>query len=158
MGTIDIEEKLGHDKVYWSIYEFNILSMLDNHRYKLDNCDPRDYCAVVAYDGKAYAISINDEAYARKIRAYENIPEGEEIPTVVKPISEMTNYFVLLDDYGENFVYGEESMWMSSEQKKLKEKLNSILLKQSTAIDNNSEGAKVLVKNKDSEQKPNDKK
>ena len=142
MGSIKFEEKLGHDKDYWTIYEFNILSMVDRHRYKLNDCDPRDYCVVVADDGKAYAISVYDEAYARKIRAYENIPEGEEIPTVVKPISEMTNYFVLIDDDGDNILYGEESWFMEKDQKELKKKLNEIISK--TPI--NETGNKVYTK------------
>ena len=143
-----MEKKLGCDACYREIYEYNVLTMQEPGKGIPENSDPRDYCVVVADDGKAYAISVNDDAYKRRIRKYENIPQDKEIETKVKPLSEMTGYFVTIDSYGEEYVYGEECMSLQSKwQQEIKDKLNEIIAKNGiTTEDSNTKTAKQITK------------
>lgn len=87
------DEVLGHDCDGREIYEGDVLAdMWRTFNETEDLEDSRLYCAVVADDGKAYAISINDNVYASEIRNKEHIPDNEDIPQLIKPINTMQWY------------------------------------------------------------------
>ena len=89
-------EVLGYDVDDREIYEGDLLAdMWVNFTKTEDLEDPRRYCAVVADDGKAYAISIQDTIYAVEIRNKENIPDNEDIPQLIKPINTMEHYTLI---------------------------------------------------------------
>ena len=94
---------LGYDCDGQEIYEYRILVGIwvgDVDIRDLPDTDPRIYCALVGDDGNAYAISVYDygnddmDFRAKLIREREHIPDGEPIPTIIKPIEEMENYEV----------------------------------------------------------------
>lgn len=90
-----MENVLGYDCDGSEIYEYRVLRAIfsnDIDIEELEDADPRLYCAVVANDGKAYAISVYDWWNKELIRKRENIKENDEIPLIVKPINEMENY------------------------------------------------------------------
>lgn len=85
---------LGYDVYNQEICEGDILV---SDRWSLINKiedleDPRMYCAVVADDGKAYAISINDSTRASEIHKKECIPTEEDVPQLIKTIHAMEYY------------------------------------------------------------------
>lgn len=87
------EKLLGYDCDNKEIYEGAILVDMWAATENIEDLeDPRMYCAVVADDGKAYAISICDEHRASAIRNKEYIPDEEDIPRLIKPINTMQNY------------------------------------------------------------------
>ena len=87
------EEVLGRDCDGREICEGAILVDMWAADEKVENLqDPRMYCAVVADDGKAYAISIYDHVYASEIRKKECISDDEDIPQLIKPINTMQWY------------------------------------------------------------------
>lgn len=87
------DEVLGHDCDGREIYEGDVLAdMWRTFKETEDLEDPRLYYVVVADDGKAYAISINDNVYASEIRNKEHIPDNEDIPQLIKPINTMGYY------------------------------------------------------------------
>ncbi len=94
-----MDDILGYDCGGSEINEYRILGGMwrnDIDITELPDTDPRYYCAVIGDDGNAYAVSIYDNIYFPKIiRERENIPDNEEIPVVIKPISEMVNYEVM---------------------------------------------------------------
>ena len=100
---------LGYDCDGNEIYEYRVLRAIwsnDIDIKELEDADPRLYCAWVANDGNAYAISVYDWWSQDLIRKKENIKKDEEIPLVVKPISEMESYEVALcNDSEEEFYY-----------------------------------------------------
>ena len=100
---------LGYDCDGNEIYEYRVLRAIwsnDIDIKELEDADPRLYCALVANDGNAYAISVYDWWSQDLIRKKENIKKDEEIPLVVKPISEMESYEVALcNDSEEEFYY-----------------------------------------------------
>ena len=113
---------LGYDCDGRGIEEYRILRVIwsnDVDIEQLVGADPRQYCAVVGSDGKAYAISVYDWWHKDLIRERENLDPDEEIPTIVKPISEMVNYELAECSNGELFY--------DLDRKELKEKLNSII-------------------------------
>ena len=115
---------LGYDCDGNEIYEYRILRAIfsnDVDIEELENADPRQYCAIVADDGNAYAISVFDWWNEKLIRQRENINDYEEIPVIVKPISEMENYEVATCNGGTNEFYYDLN------RDKLKQQLNSIL-------------------------------
>ena len=119
-----MEKVLGYDCDGREIYEYRILRAIfanDIDIEELENADPRMYCAVVASDGKAYAISVFDWWEKDLIRKREKLKENEEIPLIVKPIKEMENYELAMCDGGENEFYYELN------RNELKSKLNDIL-------------------------------
>ena len=119
-----MEKVLGYDCDGREIYEYRILRAIfanDIDIEELKNADPRMYCAVVASDGKAYAISVFDWWEKDLIRKREKIKENEEIPVIVKPIKEMKNYELAMCDGGENEFYYELN------RNELKSRLNDIL-------------------------------
>ncbi len=86
-------EVLGYDCDHNEIYEGDILTDMWAATENIEDLeDPRMYCAVVADDGKAYAISICDRDRASAIRNKEYIPDDEDIPQLIKPINTMQNY------------------------------------------------------------------
>jgi len=86
----------------------------------LKTSDPRQYCAVKAEDGKAYAISVFDWWSMKLIRERENRSFDEDIPVLIKPIEEMKNYELALNTYESEFYY-------NFDRDKLKRELNEIL-------------------------------
>ena len=119
-----MEKVLGYDCDGREIYEYRILRTIfsnDIDIEELEDADPRMYCAVVASDGKAYAISVFDWWEKDLIRKRENIKENEEIPLIVKTIKEMENYELAMCDGGENEFYYELN------RNELKSRLNDIL-------------------------------
>ena len=118
---------LGYDHDEREIYEYSVLRAIwsnDIDIAELEDADPRQYCALIAEDGKAYAISVFDSWNEKLIREREHI-EKAEIPTIVKPIEDMTHYELAYHyDYnGLNF------FTYDFDHKELKEKLNTILRK-----------------------------
>ena len=95
-------EVLGLDCNGNEIDEFRVLKAKwanDIDIKDLKTSDPRQYCAVKAEDGKAYAISVFDWWSMKLIRERENRSFDEDIPVVVKPIEEMKYYELALNTY-----------------------------------------------------------
>ena len=89
------DEVLGYDVDNQEICEGDILRDMWALTEKIEDLeDPRMYCAVVADDGKAYAISIDDSTRASEIRKKECIPDEEAIPQLIKTIHAMEYYEV----------------------------------------------------------------
>ena len=113
---------LGHDCDGNEIDEYRILRAIwsnDIDINELEGADPRQYCAIVGEDGKAYAISVYDWWNKDLIRKRENISDDEEIPVIIKPIEDMENYEVAIFN-GTMFYYDLDHI-------ELKKQLNSIL-------------------------------
>lgn len=110
---------LGYDCDGNEIYEYRILRAIWSNDIDIEelDADPRQYCAVIGDDGKAYAISVYDWWNEDLIKKRENI-DGE-IPIIVKNIEEMENYEVAMCNDNEEFYY-------SLDRNKLKEELNKI--------------------------------
>ena len=118
---------LGYDCDGKEIEEFRVLRAIWSNDFdidELDNVDPRQYCAVVADDGKAYAISVYDHYDKDRIRKYENLKEDEDIPRKIKPISEMVNYEVA-ECYGNNALFYEYKDEIKSELNRLLKEKNT---------------------------------
>jgi len=114
---------LGYDCDGNEIYEYRILRAIwsnDIDIKDLDGSDPRQYCAVVADDSNAYAISVYDWWNKDLIIQRENRKSDDEIPVIIKPISEMVNYECAVDSYAKEFNY-------DLNRKELKEQLNIFL-------------------------------
>ncbi len=127
---------LGYDCDNNEIYEYTVLRAIwsnDIDIEELEDADPRQYCAVIGDDGNAYAISVYDFWHKDLIRKRENIDDFEEIPVVVKPISEMKNYEIA--------ICNRDIFYYEFNRKDLKKKLNSILNKNNIKV-------KKMVKNK----------
>lgn len=118
MGNI-----LGYDCDGKEIYEYRILRAIwsnDVDIEELSDSDPRQYCALIADDGNAYAISVYDWWNKELIIQRENIKPDTKTPTIIKPISEMVNYECAIDSYGDEFYY-------DSDKKELRKQLNTLL-------------------------------
>ena len=132
-----MDDILGYDCDGNDIYEYRILRAIwsnDIDIEKLEDADPRQYCAIKANDGNAYAISVYDWWNKDLIRKREGIAPGEAIPIIVKPISEMENYEIATCNGGEDVFY------YSLDRNELKDKLNSIL--------NKTNKQKMIIKSK----------
>ena len=132
-----MDDILGCDCDGNDIYEYRVLRAIwsnDIDIEKLEDADPRQYCAIKANDGNAYAISVYDWWNKDLIRKREGIAPGETIPIIVKPISEMENYEVATCNGGEDTFY------YPLDRNELKDKLNSIL--------NKTNKQKMITKNK----------
>lgn len=119
-----MDDILGYDCDGKEIYEYRILRAIwsnDVDIEKLEESDPRQYCAIIANDGNAYAISVYDWWNKDLIRKREGIDYSEDIPIIVKPISDMENYEVAECSDGEFFY--------SLDRDELKEQLNAIIKK-----------------------------
>ena len=131
---------LGYDCDHNEIYEFMILRAIWSNDIDIEDLkdeDPRQYCAVIANDGKAYAISVFDIQYSKLIRERENIPDDQEIPTIVRPISDMEGYELATCRNGEKTLYYDFPLVV-------KKDLNDILAKTYSK----ENGAKIYIKNK----------
>ena len=60
-----------------------------NNLYK---ADPRLYAVLKGSDGKVYAISVYDNERGYLIRQREQLGNVDEIPVIVRPISDMNDY------------------------------------------------------------------
>ena len=132
-----MDDILGYDCDGNDIYEYRVLRAIwsnDIDIEKLEDADPRQYCAIKANDGNAYAISVYDWWNKDLIRKREGIAPGETIPIIVKPISEMENYEIATCNGGEDVFY------YSLDRNELKDKLNSIL--------NKTNKQKMIIKSK----------
>ena len=121
-----MDKVLGYDCDGKEIYEYRVLRAIfsnDIDIEELEDADPRMYCAVVAKDGKAYAISVYDWWNKDLIRKRENIKENEEIPLIIKSIDEMQNYELAMCDCGKKEFY------YDLDRDKLKTQLNTALNK-----------------------------
>ena len=120
---------LGYDCDGNIIEEFSLLRAMwsnDIDIEELKDADPRHYCAVVAEDGQAYAISVFHYWNRDLIREREHLQPEDDIPVIVKPISEMVNYELAHNYYYDPVYY--------SGRKELKQQLNSILKKNKEKI------------------------
>jgi hypothetical protein len=116
---------LGYDCDGKEIYEYRILRAIwsnDIDIEELPDSDPRQYCALIAEDGNAYAISVYDWWNKDLIIERENRKPDSEIPIIIKPISEMVNYECAVDSNGNEFYY-------DLDKDKIKKKLNTLLEK-----------------------------
>ena len=132
-----MDDILGYDCDENDIYEYRVLRAIwsnDIDIEKLGDADPRQYCAIKANDGNAYAISVYYWWNKDLIRKREGIAPGEAIPIIVKPINEMENYEVATCNGGEDAFY------YSLDRNELKDKLNSIL--------NKTNKQKMIIKSK----------
>ena len=123
---------LGYDCDGNEIYEYRVLRAIwsnDIDIKKLEDADPRQYCAITADDGNVYAISVYDWRNKDLIRKRENIDINEKIPIVVKPISEMENYELAECNDG--------AFYYDLDRDELKKQLNSIINKSKTKVLNN---------------------
>ncbi len=117
-----MDEILGYDCDGNEIFEYRILRAIWSNDVAIEeseDADPRQYCAIMGDDGNAYAISVYDWWNKDLIRERENIKEDEEIPVIVKPISEMEHYEVA-QSYDGEFYYDLDC-------EDLKKKLNKFL-------------------------------
>ena len=115
-----MSDVLGYDSKGNKIYEYRVLHDPGlNNQETLNNQDPRFYCALVANDGNAYAISVYDWWTQDLIRKRENIPKNEEVSLVLKPIWEMENYEVSLRN--------EEEFYYDLDRKELKRRMHIVL-------------------------------
>ena len=131
-----MDEVLGYDCDGNEIYEFMILRAIFSNDIDIEDlkdADPRQYCAVVADDGNAYAISVFDNWNYKLIAKREHIHADSifDIPTIVKPISEMENYEMATCCYESNIV---ETFYYYCNRDELKNKLNKILREQKTYV------------------------
>ncbi|MCR5788162.1 MAG: hypothetical protein K6G37_03670 [Bacilli bacterium] len=60
----------------------------------IDGYDPRVYGVIKSYNGKAYAVSFNDQYSKHKIMAYENLDKDDLVETKVIPIDELSEDYV----------------------------------------------------------------
>lgn len=120
-----MEEVLGYDCDENEIYEFRILRSpfsADIENWDEEpNVDPRFYCAILGSDNKYYAISVYDDYNSEYIRKFEQINDEEDIPTIVKPISDMSYYEVTFQGINNNEWYYDR------DRGQLQNKLNNIL-------------------------------
>jgi len=118
-------EVLGLDCNGNEIDEFRVLKAKWSNEIDIEDlkhADPRQYCAVKAEDGQAYAISVFDWWSMKLIRERENRSFDEDIPVVVKPIKDMENYELALNSYRAEFYY-------NFDREELRNELNKILKK-----------------------------
>ena len=118
-----MENILGYDCDNREIYEYRILRAIWSNTIdieRLTDADPRQYCALVADDGNAYAISVYDWWNKELIREREKLEIDANIPVIVKPITEMANYECAVDCEGNEFNY-------DLDRNELKEQLNTII-------------------------------
>lgn len=123
-----MNEVIGYDCDGNEIYEYMILRAIwsnDIDVVELENADPRQYCALVASDGKAYAMSVYDFWNPDLIKKREHIDFDDiySIPVVIKPIEEMANYEIAIcNSHGQPEVF-----YYEYNRDELKNKLNNQL-------------------------------
>lgn len=101
---------LGYDCDGNEIEEFRVLRVpfsADIENWEEEpNIEPRFYCLVINPNGETLAVSIYDDYNYKYIRKYEGLNESDEIPMIIKPASEMSNYEVaFLGTTGKEWYY-----------------------------------------------------
>ena len=101
MKDYNSKEVLGYDCDGNEIDEFRILRFpfsadIENWDEEL-NVDPRFYCLVRSFAGEVFAVSVYDYWSYEQIRKYEQLDVNDDIPMLVKPVSEMENYEVAFE-------------------------------------------------------------
>ena len=92
---------LGYDCDGEEIEEFRVLRFpfsdtVDDWE-EVPNVDPRFYCAIKSRNNQVYLISVYDDYNREAIIRYENIDKTEQIPTIIKDITEARKYEVAFD-------------------------------------------------------------
>lgn len=92
------------------------------------NVDPRFYCLVQSSSGEVLAISVYDDWFYKQIRKYEQLKDNDDIPILIKSVSEMKGYEVAF-----NGITGNE--WYYDRNKdELRKKLDCILKEQNILV------------------------
>jgi len=98
IDEIDVDEILGYDCDGNIIKEFRILRFpfsADIESWDEEiNIDPRFYCLVKSSDGEVLAVSVYDDISKEYIIKYKNLTDDDEIPVLVKTVSEISYYEV----------------------------------------------------------------
>ena len=120
-----MDEVLGYDCDGEEVEEYRILRFpfsdtVDNWEEEL-NVEPRFYCTIKSNNNQAYLISVYDDYHPDAIRRYEKIDEAEEIPTIIRNISEAENYEVAFDGITRSCWYYDR------DRKAIKEKLELLV-------------------------------
>ena len=92
------QEVLGYDCDGNEINEFRILrapfsANIENWDEE-PKVDPRFYCLVKSSSGKVMALSVYDDWNQNYIRRFEQLTQDDEVPVLVKTVSEMSFYEV----------------------------------------------------------------
>lgn len=126
------ESVLGYDCDDNEISEFRILRFpfsagIENWDEE-PNVDPRFYCLVISSNGETLAVSVYDDWFREHIRKYEQLNANDDIPMLIKPVSEMKGYEVAF-----NGITGNE--WYYDRNKdELRKKLDCILKEQNGLV------------------------
>jgi len=116
---------LGYDCDGNEISEFRILRFpfsadIENWN-EVPNVDPRFYCLVRSFNGETLAVSVYDDWFRDRIRKYEQLSTNDDIPTLIKSVSEMKGYEVAFDGITGNEWYYDRN------KDELRKKLDCIL-------------------------------
>lgn len=88
------------------------------------NIDPRFYCLVRISHDQILAVSVYDDYFRDNIRKYEKLNDKEDIPMLIKTVSEMKGYEVAFEG-----ITGTE--WYYDRNKdELRKKINAVLKKE----------------------------
>jgi len=122
------ENILGYDCDGNEISEFRILRFpfsADIENWDEEpNIDPRFYCLVRSSTGEVLALSVYDDYTRDYIRKYEKLNDTDEIPMLIKPVSEMEYYEVaFFGTTGDEWYYDRD-------KEELRKKLDYILKEQ----------------------------
>lgn len=116
---------LGYDCDGNEIDEFRVLRF--PFSADIENCDeeptidPRFYCLVRSSSGEILAVSVYDDWFRDQIRKYEQLNPNDDIPMLIKPVSEMQNYEVAFEGLTGNEWYYDR------DKEELRKKLDCIL-------------------------------
>lgn len=118
---------LGYDCDGNEINEFRILRFpfsADIENFDDEpNIDPRFYCLVRNSDDQILAVSVYDDYFSDNIRKYEKLNDKEDIPMLIKTVSEMEGYEVAF-----NGITGKEWYYDRNKEELIK-KINDVLKK-----------------------------
>lgn len=122
------EEILGYDCDGNEISEFRILRFpfsadIENWD-EAPNIDPRLYCLVKSSTGEVLALSVYDDWTHNHIRKFEQLNDTDEVPMLIKPVSEMSYYEVAFSG-----ITGDE-WYYDRDRNELRKKLDYILNEQ----------------------------
>lgn len=122
------EKTLGYDCDGNEINEFRILRFpfsADIENWDEEpNIDPRFYCLVTNSNGRTLAISVYDDMHSEYIRKYEKLSNNDQIPVLIKTVSEMSYYEVAFEGITGNEWYYDRN------KEELRKKLDCILQEQ----------------------------
>lgn len=134
MENYDSENKelLGYDCDGNEVNEFRILRSpfsADIENWDEEpNVDPRFYCLVRSSSGAVWAMSVYDDWTCDRARKFENLKDTDEVPMLIKPASEMSDYEVA-------FFYPDENEWYyDRDREELRRKLDSFLNQQKKLV------------------------